>query len=70
MHLNSGDAAGLVAKVRAALPDTTFLLADGVYNLTSAQSLEVRAPRITIRSASGNRNAVIIHGGYNNRVVP
>jgi hypothetical protein len=42
------------------------LLADGVYALAPNQSLEVNTPRVTLTSASGSRDAVIIEGGYNN----
>jgi hypothetical protein len=42
------------------------LLVDGVYALASNQSLEVNTPRVTLTSASGSRDAVIIEGGSNN----
>lgn len=65
-RIGSGDADDLLWQLRTASPDTTLSLADGIYSLASDQSLEVNVPRITIRSASGNRDAVIIEGGYNN----
>jgi hypothetical protein len=64
--IDSGDVRAFLWELRTASPDTTLLLADGIYRLAPNQSLEVKVPRITIRSASGNREAVIIEGGYNN----
>ncbi|MGE3539943.1 MAG: hypothetical protein AB7N91_21225 [Candidatus Tectimicrobiota bacterium] len=64
--INSGDIQSLLKKLRAASPGTIFLLADGLYTLARNQSVEVNTPRVTIRSASGNRDAVILEGGYNN----
>ena len=65
-RIESGDVDDLLWQLRTASPDTTLSLADGVYSLASDQSLEVNVPRITIRSASGNRESVIIERGYNN----
>ena len=65
-HIKSGDVSALLQKLRLASPDTTLLLAGGVYTLSSDQSLEVNTPRITIRGVSGDRDAVVIRGGYNN----
>lgn len=53
--------AGLKAAISNALPHTTILIEDGTYEITS--NLVVRTPHITIRSASGRREAVIIDGG-------
>jgi hypothetical protein len=64
--IKSGDVRSLLRKLSAASPDTTLLLADGVYALAPNQSLEVNTPRVTLTSASGRRDAVIIEGGYNN----
>lgn len=55
-------AATLPAIVAAAASGTTILLNDGTYNLTGNIILSV--PRVTLRSKSGNREAVIIDGGY------
>jgi hypothetical protein len=41
-------------------PNTELLLADGTYNLTS--SLRIDEPFVTLRSASGDREAVILDG--------
>jgi hypothetical protein len=64
--IERGDATALLEKLHAAAPGTTIVLADGTYRLAPNQSLEVTAPRIQIRSRSGNRDSVIIEGGYNN----
>src|SRR5438094_7084234 len=64
--IKSGDVQSLLRKLSATSPNTTLLLADGVYALAPNQSLEVNTPRVTLRGASGNRDAVIIEGGYNN----
>jgi hypothetical protein len=65
-HIKSGDVPSLLLKLRTASPGTTLLLANGVYSLARDQSLEVHTPRLIIRGASGDRDAVIIEGGYNN----
>ncbi len=44
-------------------PNTTILLADGTYDLHGA-FLWFGAPGVTMRSASGNREAVILDGNY------
>jgi hypothetical protein len=57
----------LAARVAAAEPYTTFLLEDGVYALTggdAADELTVRARGVTVRSASGDPEAVVLDGGY------
>lgn len=57
-----GPGENLVSRVGSAAAGTTFLLQDGTYQ----GGIEVNADRITIRSLSGNREAVIIEGGANN----
>lgn len=55
----------LEAAVRAAndgARDPTILLADGTYDVTSPSGLFLTRSGITIRSASGNRDAVILQG--------
>jgi hypothetical protein len=42
---------------------TTILIADGTYNLHGVY-LRIDEPNLTIRSASGNREAVILDGNY------
>ena len=44
-------------------PDTTILIADGTYDLNGAY-LRLSVPGITLRSASGNRGAVVLDGNY------
>ncbi len=53
----------LVTAVNTALPDTTILIADGTYFLNGAY-LWLDVPRVTLRSASGSRDAVVLDGGY------
>jgi hypothetical protein len=64
--IKSGNVQELLQQLHTASPNTTLLLKDGIYALATNQSLEVRTPRVTISSASGNREAVIIEGGHNN----
>ena len=58
------DPGSLVATVYDAAAGTTFLLADGTYPL-GGKILQVRADNITLRSKSGNREAVILDGEWN-----
>lgn len=62
----AGDVVALLRALRQARPGTTLKLEDGLYTLAPQQSLEVNTPHVTIRSASGKRETVIIEGGYNN----
>lgn len=62
----AGDVAALLRAVKQARPGATLKLEDGVYTLPPQQSLEVNVPRLTLRSVSKNRDAVIIEGGSNN----
>ncbi len=67
VRVDPGMAASLPALVRDAAPDTTFLLADGVYRMTGGESerrIVVRADGVTLRSASGDAAAVVIDGEY------
>lgn len=60
-------AAALPAMVASAAAGTTFVLADGTYRTTgdeAARRLQIRARGITIRSASGHADAVVIDGEY------
>jgi hypothetical protein len=52
----------LPAITRDALPYTTILLEDGLYPLQG--SLRFLSPHVTLRSASGDRDAVVLDGGY------
>ncbi|MFN2273018.1 MAG: hypothetical protein ACK2US_19420 [Anaerolineae bacterium] len=55
--------AGLVAAVNGALAGDTISIADGTYNLDGAY-LRIDVPGVTLRSASGNREAVVLDGNY------
>lgn len=57
------DTAQLPDLVRAASPGDTFLLADGTYELDGEQII-ISSPHVTIRSASGDREAVVLEGNY------
>lgn len=49
--------------VNNATAGTTILIADGIYNLNGVY-LRLDTPGVTLRSASGNRDAVILDGNY------
>jgi hypothetical protein len=49
--------------VNTANPGDTILVTDGTYNLNGVY-LRVDIPNVTVRSASGNREAVILDGNY------
>lgn len=53
----------LVAAFDAATSGTTLSLADGTYTVPEA-GLWIRESGVTVRSASGNRDAVILDGNY------
>jgi hypothetical protein len=55
--------AQLQVAVNQLTSNTTILLADGTYDLDGAY-LWIDVPNVTLRSASGNRKAVILDGGY------
>src|SRR5687767_3718127 len=63
-RIKPGDVQSLLRTLHRVAPGTTILLADGIYTLTANQALEVNTPRVTLGSASGKRDAVIIAGGY------
>jgi hypothetical protein len=50
-------------EISSAQPGQTFLLLDGIYNVTT--TIGVQAAGVTIRSKSGNRNAVILDANFN-----
>ncbi|MGC9393440.1 MAG: hypothetical protein ACP5J4_01145 [Anaerolineae bacterium] len=57
--------AGLWDAVNTAQPHTTILLADGTYNLgANGHYVWIDTPYVTLRSASGNREAVILDDNY------
>jgi hypothetical protein len=49
--------------VNTAVPGDTILIADGTYSLDSVY-LRIGVPNVTLRSASGSREAVILDGNY------
>lgn len=55
--------AGLESAVNNAASGTTILVADGIYNLDGVYLL-FDTPGVTLRSASGNRQAVVLDGNY------
>ncbi len=61
--VNVNTVAGLVLAVNSAQPGDVILLADGTYNL-NGNYLWIDVPNLTLRSASGNREAVIFDGNY------
>jgi hypothetical protein len=58
------DVSSLVGAVNSAVDGDTISIADGVYNL-GGQYLWIDIPNITLRSASGNRDAVVLDSNYN-----
>ena len=62
IELSPAQAASLPAVARGARPGATIRLTDGTYALS--QTLVFNQPGVTIRSKSGNRNAVILDGRY------
>lgn len=67
VNVDPSMAAALPAMVRDAAEGTTFVLADGTYRMSgdeSARRLRIRAPGVTIRSASGDASRVVIDGEY------
>lgn len=62
---------GLQSAIAGLASNQTILLADGTYNLTNTLYLPQNLSNITIKGASGNREAVIIKGpGMSNSTVP
>ena len=59
------DEAGLWQAVNENVPDTTILVADGTYHLgQNGHYLWFDTPNVTLRSKSGNREAVILDDNY------
>src|SRR5512146_1199334 len=61
--VNVSDVSGLEHAVNSATSGTTILIANGTYNLDGVY-LRIDVPNVTLRSASGNREAVILDGNY------
>lgn len=68
-RVKSGDVQMLRQALAKATPHTTILIADGVYTLQPQEFLEINAAHVTLRSASGKREAVVITGGSINLIV-
>ncbi len=67
IEVDPGDVDDLRALVAAAESGTTLLLADGFYDLAGGDDshrLSFETPGVTLRSASGERDAVVLDGGY------
>jgi hypothetical protein len=63
--VNVSTEAQLWDAVNAAQPHTTILLADGTYNLgANGHYVWIDTPYVTLRSASGDREAVILDDNY------
>jgi hypothetical protein len=61
--VNVSTVSQLESAVNSATSGTTILIADGTYNLNGVY-LRVDTPNVTLRSASGDREAVILDGNY------
>ncbi len=61
--VNVSTVAGLEAAVGSLAANSTILIADGTYDLTQPLNIQHAAHNATIRSASGQRNAVVLNGG-------
>ncbi|MCP4661155.1 MAG: hypothetical protein GY856_37610 [bacterium] len=67
IEVTPGQAGALAGIVAGAAGGTTILLADGTYDLSggdSASRLAFSTPDVTLRSASGNRGAVVLDAAY------
>jgi len=61
--VNVSNVSELVDAVNSAAADTIILIADGIYNLDGAY-LRIDVAGVTLRSASGDREAVVLDGNY------
>jgi hypothetical protein len=61
--VNVSDVSQLQSALQDPAPGITILIADGTYALNGAY-LRIAVPGITLRSASGNRDAVVLDGDY------
>ncbi|MFV8755715.1 hypothetical protein ACNOYE_34625 [Nannocystaceae bacterium ST9] len=64
VDLTPADAGSLPQIVADAAPGTTFVFAEGTYDLSGANLLHVTTPGLTFRSASDDRDSVILDAGY------
>jgi hypothetical protein len=60
--VNVSNVSGLQSAIAGLTSNVTILLADGTYNLTDTLYLPQNISNVTIKGASGNRDAVIIKG--------
>ena len=65
IDVGPGQVAQLAGIVRSAPSGSTIRLASGVYNLDGG-SLLFRTPNVTLRSATGNREDVVLDGNFRN----
>ncbi len=61
--INVDSVSALQNAVNTASAGDTILVADGIYNLDGVY-LRIDTPNVTLRSASGNRSAVVLDGNY------
>jgi len=54
--------ADLIYQANNASSETTIRIADGTYTFADGDYIRITASNVTIRSASGNRDAVVIDG--------
>jgi hypothetical protein len=54
----------LAAAIASATTGTTLMLADGTYDVSGASYIVLAVDGVTVRSQSGNPEAVIVDGGY------
>lgn len=66
VRIKSGDVEALSRAVRSSAPGSTVVLEDGVYRIPPDQTIAVQVPNLTLRSASGHRDAVVLEGGVHN----
>ncbi|MBN2447904.1 MAG: right-handed parallel beta-helix repeat-containing protein, partial [Phycisphaerae bacterium] len=62
--VNVDTVAELVDAIENASSGDVILIADGTYDLSTVYALQVETANVTIRSASGNREAVVLDGNY------
>ncbi len=68
IYLTPANASQLGSIVQNAQSNTTILLQDGHYDVSGSTAIIFRKPFVTLRSFSGDRNSVVIDGGYSGSV--
>ncbi|HWB75784.1 MAG TPA: hypothetical protein VG755_12540 [Nannocystaceae bacterium] len=61
--LDPSQAAQLDELIATAASGTTFVLADGSYDRSGEPAITIAAPGVTLRSETGDRDAVVLDGG-------